>query len=96
VIFEALVAETPGLMAGVIEDVSEFHHLRINHSKLFADQRNHINGIETFWNQAKRRLRGYNSIPRQHFHIFIKECEWRFNYRPIGRMQKTRNQWWFK
>ncbi|MFN5870714.1 MAG: transposase, partial [Akkermansiaceae bacterium] len=26
-------------------DVSEFHHLRINHSELFADQRNHINGI---------------------------------------------------
>jgi len=38
-------------------DVSEFHHMRINHSKLFADQRNHINGIENFWNQAKRHLR---------------------------------------
>lgn len=37
--------------------------MRINHSKLFADQRNHINGIENFWNQAKSRLRGYNGIP---------------------------------
>ena len=35
-------------------DVSEFHHLRINHSELFADHKNHINGIENFWNQAKR------------------------------------------
>lgn len=26
-------------------DISEFHHMRINHSELFADQRNHINGI---------------------------------------------------
>jgi transposase len=26
-------------------DVSEFHHMRINHSKLFADQRNHINPV---------------------------------------------------
>lgn len=34
-------------------DVSEFHHMRINHSKRFVDQRNHINGIENFWNQAK-------------------------------------------
>ena len=34
-------------------DVSEFKHLRINHSKLFADKHNHINGIENFWNQAK-------------------------------------------
>ena len=35
-------------------DVSDFHHMRINHSKLFADRHNHINGIENFWNQAKR------------------------------------------
>jgi len=34
-------------------DVSDFHHFRINHSKLFADEHNHINGIENFWNQAK-------------------------------------------
>ena len=34
-------------------DVSEFHHHRINHSEEFANQKNHINGIENFWNQAK-------------------------------------------
>ena len=60
-------------------DVSEFHHLRINHSELFADQRNHINGIENFWNQAKRHLRRYNGIPKDNFYWFLKECEWRFN-----------------
>ena len=60
-------------------DVSEFHHYRINHSQLFADKRNHINGIENFWNQAKRHLRKYNGIPKQHFHLFLKECEFRFN-----------------
>ena len=27
-------------------DVSEFHHYRINHSTHFAEQKNHINGIE--------------------------------------------------
>ena len=60
-------------------DVSEFKHYRINHSKLFANQHNHINGIENFWNQAKRHLRKYNGIPRKHFNLFLKECEWRFN-----------------
>ncbi len=35
-------------------DVTTFHHHRINHSELFADKHNHINGIENFWNQAKR------------------------------------------
>lgn len=42
-------------------DVSEFHHKRIHHSKLFANERNHINGIENFWNQAKRHLRIWDS-----------------------------------
>ena len=55
--------------------------------------RNHINGIENFWNQAKRHLRSYNGVPRQHFHLFIKECEWRFKYRPVGRMQGTLIGW---
>ena len=60
-------------------DVSEFKHYRINHSKLFAKKHNHINGIENFWNQAKRHMRKFNGIPRNHFNLFLKECEWRFN-----------------
>ena len=63
-----------------ILDVSDFKHYRINHSKLFADKQNHINGIENFWNQAKRVLRKYNGIPRKNFHLFLKECQFRFNY----------------
>lgn len=51
---------------------------------LFADDANHINGIENFWNQAKRHLSRYNGIPRRRFHLCIKECEWRFNYRPAA------------
>jgi transposase len=77
-------------------DVSEFRHLRINHSILFADQHNHINGIENFWNQAKRHLRSYNGIAEHHFPLFIKECEWRFNYRPVSHMHQTLTRWWFK
>lgn len=60
-------------------DVSAFHHVRINHSELFADANNHINGIENFWNQAKRHLRRFNGIKRENFYWFLKECEWRFN-----------------
>ncbi|WP_186424444.1 transposase, partial [Pannonibacter sp. I15F10I1] len=77
-------------------DVSEFHHVRINHSELFAEDANHINGIENFWNQAKRHLRGYNGIPQQHFHLFIKECEWRFNHRPVANLVSVLQNWWFK
>ena len=28
--------------------------------------------------QAKRHLRRFNGIPRQHSGLFLKECEWRF------------------
>jgi len=55
------------------------YNYRINHSKLFAQKQNYINGIENFWNQAKRHMRKFNGISRQHFHLFLKEYEWRFN-----------------
>jgi len=38
-----------------------------------------FNGIENFWNQAKRHLRKFNGIPKAHFELYLKECEWRFN-----------------
>ena len=74
-------------------DVSEFHHYRINHSTHFAEQKNHINGIENFWNQAKRVLRKYNGIDRKSFPLFLKECEFRFNYGTPKQQLKTLRKW---
>ena len=51
-------------------DVSEFKHFRINHSKLFADKKDHTNGIENFWSQAKRHMRKFNGVPRAFWAIF--------------------------
>ena len=76
-------------------DVSEFKHYRINHSKLFADKKNHINGIENFWNQAKRHMRKFNGVPRDHFPLFLKECEWRFN-NPNPHLQLKQLKQWVK
>lgn len=76
-------------------DVSAFHHHRINHSRLFAEQGNHINGIENFWNQAKRHLRRFNGIRPEHFYWFLKECEWRFNG-GNHKMLLTQLIYWFK
>jgi len=73
------IVYTDSLQSYNVLDVSDFHHVRINHSNLFATGRNHINGIENFWNQAKRHLRRFNGIPKEHFGLFLKECEWRFN-----------------
>jgi transposase len=74
-------------------DVSAFKHYRINHTKLFADRKNRINGIENFWNQAKRHLRRFNGIPKQHFPLFLKECEWRFNNPNPEDQLLQLNQW---
>jgi transposase-like protein len=38
-------------------------------------------------------LRRYNGIPRHHFHLYLKECEWRFNYRPTANLLKTLTNW---
>ena len=74
-------------------DVSGFIHYRINHSKEFADRQNHINGIENFWNQAKRVLRKYNGIDRKSFPLFLKECEFRFNFGTPSQQLKILRDW---
>jgi transposase len=85
---------TDALSAYDVLDVSEFHHHRINHSQTFVGPGHaHINGIENFWNQAKRHLRRYNGIPKASFHLFLKECEWRFNYRPASKLLRTLKSW---
>ncbi len=76
-------------------DVSEFKHYRINHSKLFAQSKNHINGIENFWNQAKRHMRKFNGAPREQFPLYLKECEWRFN-NPKPKDQLAQIKQWVK
>ena len=75
-------------------DVSRFHHHRINHSQLFADRSNHINGIENFWNQAKRHLRKFNGIKQDNFYWFLKECEWRFNGGNHAELLKQLKYWY--
>jgi len=41
----------------------------------------HINGIESFWLYAKRRLAKFKGIPRHRFHLHLKECGFRFHHR---------------
>ena len=41
----------------------------------------HINGIEGFWSYAKAWLYHYRGVPRQYFHLYMKEVEFRFNNR---------------
>lgn len=90
------IVYTDSFTAYDVLDVSEFHHRRVNHSKVFVTKRgHHINGIENFWNQAKRHLRRFNGLTPDNFYWFLKECEWRFNG---GRHQQLLKQlkYWYK
>jgi transposase-like protein len=61
-------------------DVGYSKHFRVNHSdNQFADGLNHINGIESFWSSAKRRLHKFNGVSPKMFYLHLKECEYRFN-----------------
>jgi transposase-like protein len=61
--------------------LSGYKHYRINHSKEFVKNNNHINGIESFWSYAKRKMRKHNGIRRDQFYLYLKEAEFRFNNR---------------
>jgi transposase len=66
-----------------------YKHYRIYHShNEFARGKNHVNGIESFWSYAKRRLQKFNGIHKHLFYLHIKECEFRFNHRD-GSMYKV-------
>jgi len=74
-------------------DASRFHPHHIHYSTDFAKGKNHINGIENFWSQAKRILRTYNGIRKASFLLFLKECEFRFNYGTPSQQLKILRNW---
>lgn len=73
---------------GVI--LSGYKHKRVfHHENEFARGKNHINGIESFWSYAKRRLAKFNGVPRHTFALHLAECQFRFNYRDYNSFTKN-------
>ena len=65
-----------------LADVGYAKHFRVNHSaNEFARGASHVNGIESFWSYAKRRLQKFNGALARTFYLHLKECEFRFNNR---------------
>ena len=60
--------------------IHTMHHTGIHFVK-FARWKSHVNGIEAFWSFAKRRMIKLNGIRADKFHLHLKECEFRYNYR---------------
>ena len=79
-------------------DAEGFTHERVRHETTLVQygpngRAAHVGGIENFWSQAKRHLRKYNGVPTGHFELFLKECEWRFNYGSPRELLQTLRRW---
>ena len=66
-------------------DIGFDKHFRVNHgNNEFASGERHINGIESFWSYAKRRLAKFNGVAKHTFYLHLKETEFRFNHRAVN------------
>ena len=65
---------------GVI--LNGYDHYQIFHSENeFSRSKNYVNGIESFWSFAKRRLAKLDGLTDKTFFLHINETEFRFNHR---------------
>ena len=81
-ILEGSTIHTDGWSAydGLI--LNGYDHYRVCHRQNeFARGKSHVNGIESFWSFAKRRLAKFNGLAGKYFVLHLKECEFRFNHR---------------
>jgi transposase-like protein len=63
-------------------DVGYEKHFRVYHgANEFATGDRHINGIESFWSFAKKRLARFNGIRKEDLYLYLKETEFGFNHR---------------
>jgi len=70
--------------------VAGYEHHRVNHGKNeFARGKCHINGLESFWSYAKRRMAKFNGLFSDAFPVHLKESEFRFNHRKRGDLFET-------
>jgi transposase len=58
-----------------------FKHERIDKSIKFANGKVYINGIEGFWSYAKERLLKFHGVSKDNFVYYLKELEFRYNFR---------------
>lgn len=71
-------------------DLDGYTHHSVNHSVEYTDRKgNHVNGIESFWSFAARRLAKFNGIPAVTLPLHVKECEFRFNNKDVLKSLKA-------
>jgi transposase len=71
------------------------HNLVIDVNDLCQEiiSRDAENQVDAFWLRSKEILRKYNGIPKSNFLLFLKECEFRFNYGTHKKQLKIMEKW---
>ena len=68
--------------------VKSFKQENTRNSKIIAERKNDLNGIENFCGWNKSRLQKFKGINRNNFYLHLKECEFRFNHRNVDLAKK--------
>lgn len=64
------------------------HHILLHSQQEYSRGNGiHTNGIESFWEYAKKLIRSRKGLRRQDYHLHLKEAEFRFNNRNIRLMR---------
>ena len=58
-----------------------YRHLSVDHQKRFSSGKMYINGLEGFWSWAKERFIKHHGVSKEHFPLYLKELEFRYNNR---------------
>jgi len=56
-------------------------HIAVRKEKGLPKGRDHINGIDGFWSQAKNWLYLYRGVPRRNLYLHLGKICYRFNHR---------------
>jgi len=81
-ILEGSTVHTDGWRAYDSLILNGYDHYRVYHNtNEFTRGKSHVNGIESFWSFAKRRLAKFNGVASHKFNLYLKECEFRFNHK---------------
>ena len=74
-------------------EISNFNYLQLVQPDKSSLDVNHQKAIQNFWNQIKHVLRKYNGTSKNSLALFLKECEFRFNYGTPKQQFDTLKQW---
>lgn len=58
-----------------------------------ADEGAESAAVREFWCRAQKQLGRFRGVPQQHLELYVKECEWRFNYGSEHRLLQTLRLW---